>query len=162
MNDRAKQTELTSRKDQVMSSPLIQILVPVVVGAAIAVQSQLMARIDRGLGTLESILVTYGGGGLVIILIMLFRSGGNMSFSSGLPWYVFTTGLFGLVIVGGIGFSVARVGLVATFTVIVASQFMLSALIDNYGLLDSTVRSMSLSRVSGIGMLLAGVWMILK
>jgi uncharacterized membrane protein YdcZ (DUF606 family) len=39
---------------------------------------------------------------------------------------------------------------------------MLSALIDNYGLLDSTVRSMSLSRVSGIGMLLAGVWMILK
>jgi transporter family-2 protein len=75
---------------------------------------------------------------------------------------VFTTGAFGLLIVGGIGFSVARVGLVATFTVIVATQFMVSALIDHFGLLSSTVRTLDLGRGAGIGMLLAGVWMILR
>ena len=145
-----------------MGSPLIQILIPVVVGIAIAVQSQLMAQVDRNLGTLESICVTYGGGGIVIILVMLMRSGGNLSLSANLPWYVFTTGLFGLLIVGGIGFSVARVGLVATFTVIVATQFILSAVIDHYGLLASTVRTLDLSRGAGIAMLLSGVWMILR
>jgi transporter family-2 protein len=145
-----------------MGSPLVQIVIPVVVGVAIAVQSQLMAQMDRDLGTLESICVTYGGGGILILLVMLFRSGGNLSLSPGLPWYVFTTGLFGLLIVGGIGFSVARFGLVATFTVIVATQFILSAVIDHYGLLESTVRTLDLSRGAGIGMLLAGVWMILR
>lgn len=145
-----------------MGSLLIQILIPVVVGIAIAVQSQLMAQVDRNLGTLESICVTYGGGGIVIILVMLMRSGGNLSLSANLPWYVFTTGLFGLLIVGGIGFSVARVGLVATFTVIVATQFILSAVIDHYGLLASTVRTLDFSRGAGIAMLLSGVWMILR
>lgn len=145
-----------------MTGWLIQILIPMIVGAAIAVQSQFMAQMDRNLGTLESISVTYGGGGLLIILIMMLRSGGNLSFSSGLPWYVFTSGLFGLVIVGGIGFSVARVGLVATFTVIVATQFILSTFIDHYGLLSAAVRSLDLSRGAGIGLLLAGVWMILR
>jgi len=145
-----------------MPGSLVQVVIPVVVGIAIAVQSQFMAQMDRSFGTLESICVTYGGGGLLIILVMVLRSGGNLSLSSGLPWYVFTTGAFGLLIVGGIGFSAARLGLVATFTVIVATQFMVSALIDHFGLLESTVRTLDLSRTAGIGVLLAGVWMILR
>lgn len=145
-----------------MGSALAQIVIPVIVGAAIAIQSQLMAQMDRTLGTLESICVTYGGGGMLIILVMLFRSWGNLSLSSGLPWYVFTAGLFGLVIVGGISFSAARLGLVATFTVIVAAQFILGALIDHYGLFASTVRTLDVSKGAGIALLLAGVWMILR
>jgi transporter family-2 protein len=146
-----------------MPSSPVQFLIPVVVGVAIAVQSQLMARIDRDLGTLESVLVTYGGGGVLIALIALLSAGGLPRLGgSGLPWYVFTTGAFGLVIVGGIAFSVSRSGLVATFTIIVATQFLLSTLIDQYGLLGSPVRALELSRGLGIGLLLAGVWMILK
>jgi len=145
-----------------MSSSMLQVVIPVVVGVAIAVQSQLMAQIDRSMGTLESVFVTYGGGGLLIGMIMLVRLGGQFSLSAPLPWYAFTTGAFGLVIVGGIAFSAARLGLVATFTVIVAAQFVMSALIDHFGLLDSAIRTFDVSRAAGIGVLLAGVWMILR
>lgn len=144
-----------------MLSPSVQFLIPVIVGIAIAVQSQLVARIDRDIGTLESVLVTYGGGGALIVLIAFLYSRGLPGLG-GQPWYVYTTGAFGLVIVGGIAFSVARSGLVTTFTIIVATQFILSTLIDHFGLLDSSVRALDLSRGAGIAMLLAGVWMILR
>lgn len=145
-----------------MGSSLSQILIPVVVGVAVAIQAQFMGQIDRGAGTLESMFVTYGGGGLLIALILLARGGGNIGAFGNLPWYVFTAGVFGLIIVGGISFSAARIGLVATFTTIVTMQFVASALIDHYGLLGATVRAMSVSRAAGIVMLLAGVWLIVR
>jgi transporter family-2 protein len=139
-----------------------QILFPIVVGIAVAVQAQFMGQIDRGAGTLESMFVTYGGGGLLITLIMLVRRGGNAAALTTLPTHVLFAGVFGLIIVGGISYGTARIGLVGTFTTIVTVQFISSALMDHYGLLGATVRTMSVSRVAGIGMLLVGVWLIVR
>jgi len=140
----------------------LQILIPVVVGLAVAVQAQFMALIDRGAGTLESMLVTYGGGGFLIVLITIFRRGGNAAALAGLPWYVLTAGIFGLIIVGGISFSAGRIGLVSTFATIVTVQLVGSAVIDHYGLIGATVRTMTVSRVAGVGLLLGGLWLIIR
>jgi len=121
-----------------------------------------MGQVDRAAGTLESIFVTYGGGGLLITLIMIARGGGNLSAAAGLPWYVFFAGSFGLVIVTGISYSVPRLGLVATFTTIVTVQFIAGALIDHYGWLGATIRTMNVSRAAGIAMLLGGIWLIVR
>jgi transporter family-2 protein len=145
-----------------MTSALFQLLIPVAVGAAVAVQAQVMGQIDRASGTLESMFVTYAGGGLLITIVMLARRGGNASALIGLPWYTFLAGLFGLIIVGGISFSVPRLGLVATFTTIVSFQFVVGSLIDHYGWIGATVRTMTVSRIAGIGMLLGGVWLIVR
>ncbi len=145
-----------------MTSSIFQILIPAMVGFAVVLQAQFMGRIDRGAGTLEAILVTYGGGGLLIVLIMLARRGGNVAALAGLPWYVFAAGVFGLIIVGGISFSTGRIGLVATFTTIVAAQFITSAVVDHFGLFGATVRTMNVSRIVGIGVLLTGVWLIVR
>jgi transporter family-2 protein len=140
----------------------IQILIPVLVGLAVSVQAQFMGQITRAAGTLESTFVTYGTGGLVITLIMILRGGGHIGQLSGLPWHVYLAGVLGLCIVGGISSSVARIGVVATFTTIVAAQLAAGALIDHYGLFDATVRTLNVSRVAGIAMLLAGVWLIVR
>ena len=78
------------------------------------------------------------------------------------PWYALTTGVLGLVIVGTIGYTVPRLGLATAFTIIVAAQFAVAALIDHFGLLGAAVRPMELSRLTGIGVLILGVWLITR
>jgi len=145
-----------------MTGSVLLILIPIVVGISIVMQAVLMAQMDRRMGTLESVFITYGVGSLIIGLVLLSRRGGSLLDAVGLPWYVFTAGFFGLLIIGGISFSVARVGLVSTFVIVVATQFVCSSLIDHFGLFGQTVRVLDFARVAGISMLWGGVWLILR
>jgi transporter family-2 protein len=47
-------------------------------------------------------------------------------------------------------------------TILVSTQFVLGALIDHYGLLGAEIRPMTLQKVAGIGMLMLGVWLIIR
>ncbi len=146
-----------------MSSSLLLISgVAVIGGIAVALQAQLMALLDRGMGTLESVFITYGGGGLLIGLLMLFLRGGNLSIWHTLPWYAFLSGVAGLVIVATIGFSVPRLGLVSAFTLIVAAQFIVGALLDHFGFLGAEVRELNLRKIAGMLVLLFGVWLTVR
>ena len=135
----------------------------IAVGISVAIQALFMAEVDRSVGTIEAMFVTYGGGGLLIALVMIARKGGNIAALATVPLYVLLfAGVFGLIIVGGISYSAPRIGLVGTFTMIVTVQFISSALIDHYGLFGATVRAMSVSRTAGIAMLLGGLWLIVR
>src|SRR3990170_7475339 len=107
----------------------VQLLIALVSGVAVTLQGQFMGLLDRTLGTKESVFITYGSGGLLVTLLMLASRGGKLRGASGLPWYAFTTGILGLLIVGSIGFIVPRLGAARAFTLIVASQFLMAAVI---------------------------------
>lgn len=145
-----------------MTGSVLFVLIPIVAGISIAMQAVFMAQMDRRMGTLESVFITYGVGASIVGIIVLANRGGRLALASGMPWYVFTAGLFGLMIIAGISFSAARVGLVSTFVIIVATQFICSSLIDHFGLFGQEVRVLDFDRFAGIGMLLAGVWLILR
>lgn len=146
-----------------MSSNLLFIsAVAIIGGVAVALQAQLMGLLDRGLGTLESVFITYGTGGLIVGLLMLLQRGGNLSLWHSLPWYAFLSGAVGLVIVATIGFSVPRLGLVSAFTLIVAAQFIVGALLDHYGFLGAEVRELNLQKIIGMLILLLGVWLTVR
>ena len=143
-------------------STLFLILLAVVGGIAVALQGQFMGLLDRTLGTRESIFVTYASGGLIITLLMLAFRGGNLKNWQAVPWYAFGTGILGLIIVGSIGYVVPRLGLAKGFTLIVASQFVIAALIDHFGFFGAAVRPMDLARLSGLSLILFGVWIVVR
>jgi len=138
------------------------ILVAVAGGIAVVFQSQFVGLLDQGLGSIESVFVTYVGGAILIGLIMLALRGGNLGAWQSVPWYALTAGVMGLVIIGTLSYSVPRLGLVAAFTIIVATQFIGGALIDHFGLFGAAVRPLDWSRVMGILVLLTGVWLIIR
>jgi transporter family-2 protein len=78
------------------------------------------------------------------------------------PWYAYTSGILGLVIVGTLAYSTPRLGLVAAFTVFVAAQFLMGALVDHFGWMGAEVRPLNLARLVGMGLLLAGTWLITR
>ena len=113
-------------------------------------------------GTLESVFITYAGGGLLVALAMLMQRGGNLAAAAGAPWYAYTAGALGLIIVGTLAYSAPRLGLVAAFTVFVAAQFAMGAMVDHFGWLGSAVRPLTLPKWIGMAVVLAGVWLIVR
>ena len=143
-------------------STLFLIGIAVMAGVAVTLQAQFMGLMDRSLGTLTSVFITYAGGGLVITLLLAALRGGNLKNWQSVPWYAYGAGLLGLIIVGSIGYVVPRLGVAKGFTLIVASQFLIASLIDHFGFLGATVRPMELARLLGLCSMLLGVWLVVR
>lgn len=141
---------------------LYLILIAAIGGVAITMQGQLMGIMDKHVGTLESVFITYGVGGVIIGLIMLLLRGGNLAALGTVPSYVLLSGPLGLVIISSIGYSVPRLGLVTAFTIIVASQFIIAAVIDHYGFLGAQTRHLNISRLFGMATMLFGIWLTVR
>ena len=141
-------------------STLFLIGIAVMAGVAVTLQAQFMGLLDRSLGTLTGVFITYAGGGLAITLILAGWRGGHLRNWQAVPWYAYASGLLGLIIVGSIGYVVPRLGVAKGFTLIVASQFLIASLIDHFGFFGATVRPMELSRLLGLGFMLLGVWFV--
>jgi len=137
-------------------------LVVIIGGVAIALQSQMMGVMDRGIGTLESVFITYGVGAVLIGVIMLYLKGGNLAAWNTLPSYTLLAGVVGLVIVASIGYSIPRLGLVTTFTILVATQFFVGGLIDHFGWLGAEVRTLTPMKIAGLLVILFGIWLAMR
>ena len=141
---------------------LYLVMIAALGGVAVACQGQLVGIIDKNIGTMESVFITYGGGGLIIGIIMLVLRGGNLSSLQNIPSYTLLVGPLGLVLIAAIGYSVPRLGLVTAFTIIVAAQFIIAAVIDHFGFLGADIRHINPSRIFGIGVMLAGIWLTVR
>ena len=138
------------------------VLLAVICGALVALQAHFMGLMDKGIGTLESVFITYFSGGLIIGLIMLIQRGGNLGAWQQAPWYALSSGIAGLFIVGIIGFCAPRMGLVPAFTVLIGAQFCFAAVLDHFGWLGAPVRPLDISRLAGMVTIMAGIWLTLK
>jgi len=145
-----------------LTTPVFLIVLAVIGGIAGTLQAQFMGVLDQNIGTAESVFITYGGGALIIGLVMLFLRGGNLAGWQAVPWYTLLAGLLGLVVVGILGFAAPRIGLVPVMTLFVASQFIVAAGLDHFGLMGAEVRPLDLPRVSGVGVILFGVWLVVR
>jgi transporter family-2 protein len=134
----------------------------VLCGVAVAVQATFTGAMQRQVGTVESTFITYFSGGMVIGLVLLLLRGGNLGAARGMPWYVFTAGLLGLVIIGTLSISVGEMGLVPALVVITVSQFVIGAVINHFGLLGAAIDRIDLGNVAGLALLSLGTYLVLK
>ena len=133
-----------------------------VCGAAQAIQAQFTGIIQRQAGALESTFITYFSGGMVVALVMLAARGGNLSATRGMPWYAWTAGIFGLIIIGSLSIAVGQLGLVETIVIATASQFVVGAVINHFGLLGSVVHPIDLGRIAGFALLGVGTYLVVR
>ncbi|MBX3010301.1 MAG: DMT family transporter [Caldilineaceae bacterium] len=145
-----------------MENLLTVLVIAIVAGVAVTLQGNFMGVMTQLMGTRESIFITYGSGGLLISLILLLSSGGNLAAWRTVPPYAFTAGLLGLVIVGAIGYATARYGLIVTFAVMLVAQYASAAMIDHFGLLGATPRPLDGLRLLGIALLVLGAWLTMR
>jgi transporter family-2 protein len=144
-----------------MTHPLFVVAIAVAAGLAVALQAQFMGSLERAVGTSSGVFITYGVGSLVALAIWVGR-GASLEGARRIPWYAWSAGALGLVIVGGIGYAAPRIGLSRTLIITVAAQIIAALLIDHFGLLGATQRTLDAGRLLGVVLTVAGVWLVVR
>ncbi|WP_420630120.1 DMT family transporter [Candidatus Leptofilum sp.] len=145
-----------------MTTFIALVFIAIIGGIAVVLQAQFMGVLDQQIGTIESVFITYGSGGLLVGITMLLLRGGNLATWREVPIHFFLTGILGLIIVGTIGYVTPRLGLVTAFTILIATQFLLGGIIDHFGWFGAEVRPLDPTKLLGIGILMLGVWLIIR
>jgi len=145
-----------------MESIILIILIGLAGGVAVGLQSPLASMISQRLGLFESVFIVHIGGALIALIPLLTFGGGKLAEWRSVPWYALGAGIFGLVVIGSISYMIPRVGIAAAIITIVAGQLLVGTILDHYGLLGSAGRSMDVSRIIGLTVVLVGVWLTVK
>ena len=145
----------------------MQILIPVILvgllsGIAVGVQSPLASMITQRLGMFESIFIIHLGGTLVAVIPLVILRGGNLGNWRSLPWYALVAGALGLIVVGGVSFMIPRIGVAASITLIIAGQLAISSVLDHYGLLGVHIHQMNWQRILGLIIVFVGALLTVR
>jgi bacterial/archaeal transporter family-2 protein len=140
---------------------LISIIAGVAVAFQTGVNSQL--RTDTNNPVLTA-LISFGVGtvALIALYFLFFRQSPVFPSNYNFTWWKFTGGLLGVFYVTGVVIAAPRIGAANALAFIVGGQFVAAIIIDHYGLMKLPVTPISLYRILGIALLLAGVYLIQK
>ena len=129
-------------------------------GAFIPVMAILNGRLGKSMGeALHASIILFGVGFLFCLTVSLFVT-------KSLPQFADLTNGKPIEYLGGfiVGFYVIsatllapRIGLANFIVCAVSAQIIISVLIDHYGLLGATIRPVSMTRLIGVALLIAGI-----
>lgn len=145
-----------------MQDLVLVLLVGLAGGVAVGLQGPLTSLMSQRIGTMESVFIVHLGGALLAGLIVLAARGGNLAAWRTVPWYALAAGAFGLVVLSAVSIAIPRIGVATTVTLVVVAQLVTGALLDHYGLLGASVRSLDPIRLIGIAILFLGTWLIVQ
>ena len=132
-------------------------------GVAAAFQAQLVSFLGQRIGTMGSVFVTHLGGTLIALALLVTAPTGSLASWRGVPWYVLVaTGALGVALLSAFSFTIPRLGVAATLTLVVMAQLTIGALADHFGFLGVPVRPVDASRLAGIAVLMAGTWLVVR
>ena len=139
-------------------------LVGILAGALIALQGPINAQLARGLGMpVAAAAASFVAGSVVLVLITLVLSQAQgISIAWRVPplWMFLAGGCLGAIFVTCALILTPKLGAAATMAFIVAGQLLAGLLLDRLGYFDLAVRELTLGRVGGAILLLAGALLI--
>ncbi|GAB4444403.1 MAG: DMT family transporter [Anaerolineales bacterium] len=145
-----------------METILLIILIGLAGGVAVGLQSPMASLLTQKLGLFESAFIVHAGGAVIALIPLLMRGGGNLSQWRGVPWYTLGAGVFGLVVIAAISYTIPQVGVAAAIITVVAGQILAGVVIDHFGLLGAVVRHLDVTRAVGLAVVLFGVWLTVR
>ena len=131
-------------------------------GAQPSVNGSLGANVRH---PLQAALISFGSGTAVLLLMTIVAGIFPPSFTSPasqLPWWIWTGGTIGVILVTTSLIFVPRVGSLPWFAAIMTGQTVAAIFLDHYGLLGNPKAAASPLRLLGALLLIAGVMMIVQ
>lgn len=138
------------------------ILIGLVGGVAVGLQSPLASMMSQRIGMLESVFIVHVGGALVALVPLLFYGGGKLGQWRSVPWYALLAGAFGLVVIGAISYMIPRIGVAGSIITVVSGQLLVGTILDHFGWLGAAEHPLDATRLLGMGIVLFGVWLTVK
>lgn len=133
-------------------------------GAATALQAPTNAKMMGAVGSpVNAAFVSFAVGTAALgVLALVLQVRPDLAASRALPWYAWVGGLYGAIFVVAAAWGVPRLGVATTIILMVAGQLLLSVVLDHFGAMGMPKQPISLGRVAGVGLVIAGVLMVRK
>jgi len=143
---------------------LVWSLLGILSGAFIAVQAPINAQLARGLGLpVAAAFFSFLSGTVVLGLVTVAftrTQGISLDWKAPAPWLFVVGGMLGGFYVTLSTVLVPRIGAAALMAFLVAGQLIAGMVLDRVGFLGFAVREISLGRVAGAVLLLAGALLV--
>lgn len=131
-------------------------------GSLVALQAPTNAMLSRAVASpVNAALISFAVG-FAALMVVALALGARPSPAAvkALPWYAWTGGLYGAVFVAVAAFAAPRLGITFFLTVGIAGQLAMALFLDKVGAFGLSAQEISLQRVGGLILVLAGCWLV--
>jgi transporter family-2 protein len=141
----------------------LAVLLTAVVGGILALQAPINAGLGRATGNIAAALVSFTVGTLVLVVVVAVSgeaSGLGSTFD--VRWHYLIGGVLGAAYVTMALITVRTIGAGGVAAATITGQLITAVLIDRLGVLGLEQTSLSASRLVGVGLLLAGTYLVVR
>ncbi len=147
-----------------MQSRFVLIAMALALGAVLPMQAAINARLAKTAGNpVMAAFISFAVGTIALLFFLVMAGQFKFGFiSSRPPWWIWTGGLLGTFFVAGIVVLLPRLGVVLSFSLVLAGQMFAAILFDQFGWLGIAVKEISAGKIIGSILLIIGVILIRK
>ncbi len=133
-------------------------------GALVGMQAPINSRLGKTVGGVQAATFSFLVGSAALVAISFILRGGLSSLGhvGKVPWWALVGGLLGAVYVFVALEAVKTLGASGLTAVVITGQLTMSVVIDRFGLLGVAKAPVSVHRVLGIVLLIAGVALVVR
>lgn len=132
----------------------------VLVGVAVAFQATLTSISQRSIG--PTALVAISGLSTAVVAAGVYPFLARPEFTTRAVGFAVASGVLGAFILGGIAYSAGQTGVARTLSLVIASQLMVSLILDGIGVFGADGQSFSLLTVLGVVFILVGGILVVR
>ena len=146
-----------------MSKELIAALATATVGGLIALQAPINSGLGKAVGTLPAAAISFMVGTFLLVgLVTVSGQLDNVGEAANVRWYYLIGGLLGAAYVTTVLLTVRTLGAGGVTAATVSGQLTASLVIDRVGLLGLDETPITLGRVIGVVLLIAGTVLVIR
>ena len=148
-----------------MKNDLIFLALALITGALIPIQAATNAAFSKSIGNplITGLMVfIIGLVGMILFVLISRTSFPTRQQLTSAPLYGYLGGLIVATYVVMITILVPRIGVGAAIGLIVTGQIICAVIIDHFGLFNVAVRTISITRLAGIFLMIAGIYLVMK
>ena len=147
-----------------MQSRLLFMAMALALGAVLPMQAAINARLAKTAGSpVMAAFISFAVGTLALMVFLIIAGQFKLGFiSSSTPWWSWTGGVLGTFFVAGIVILLPRLGVVLSFSLVLAGQMFTAILFDQFGWMGLAIKEISAGKIIGVIMLILGVLLIRK
>lgn len=141
----------------------LAVILTAIAGGLVALQAPINAELGRATGGLAAALVSFTVGTLALgTIVVLSGKAGGLGSTFDVSWYYLLGGLLGAVYVTTALLAVPAIGAGGVAALTVAGQLTTAVAVDRMGLFGLDQVPLGPERILGVGLLLAGTFLIVR
>lgn len=145
-----------------MFQTIIVILVGMLGGVAVGIQSPIAGSMSQRVGGAASSLIVHVSGAIISGALLWARRGEEIENWGSLPWYMFASGIFGVILYMTLSYTLPRIGATTAIVLIIIGQLSIGMVIDQFGMFGVTPRAVDLGRLLAMVFLIAGGYLMIR